>query len=435
MQGARARLRALFDRAVAAVSADVVMPSELPSAAGWLAIIAVGKAAGAMMRAATLRTVSPITGLIVAPPGGLPAGWTPPPSVAVVEGGHPIPNAGSVAGAQQALALAATLGPDDLLLALVSGGGSALMAAPAPGLTLAEKQAVTRALLHSGATIVEINRVRACLSRLKGGRLAAAARPARVATWLISDVPGDDPALVASGPTVLGTASLAEARAILRRHGIDSPPAARVLSDPANEPPRAEADAASEIRVLATARNALDAAGVLARELGYQVLDLGDDLQGEARDLAARHAGLALRWAATGARRAILSGGETTVTVTNPSGRGGRNLEYLLALAIALDGAPGVSALACDTDGVDGTEAVAGAMIFPDTLARARDAGLDARALLKQNDAFVFFEALGDLVVTGPTLTNVNDFRAILIDPGLAFRPFSRKGRRISGAR
>jgi hydroxypyruvate reductase len=327
-----------------------------------------------------------------------------------------VPNAGSVAAAEQALELAAALGPDDVLLALLSGGGSALMAAPAPGLTLAEKQAVTRAMLHSGAAIAEMNRVRACLSRIKGGRLAAAARPARVVTWLISDVPGDDPTLVASGPTLPGTASLADARDTLRRYGIDDAAAARVLADPGNEPPRADPNATPEVRILATARDALDAAGALARELGYEAIDLGDDLEGEARDLAAQHAALALRLAAEGQPRAILSGGETTVTVTNPSGRGGRNLEYLLALAIALRGAAGVSALACDTDGIDGTEAVAGAMIFPDTLARARAAGLHASSLLKENNAFVFFEALGDLVVTGPTLTNVNDFRVILID-------------------
>jgi hydroxypyruvate reductase len=238
-----------------------------------------------------------------------------------------------------------------------------------------------------------------------------------VVTWLISDVPGDDPTLVASGPTLPGTASLAEARDILRRYGIDNVAAARVLADPANEPPRADPDAASEVRILATARDALDAASALARQLGYEAIDLGDDLEGDARDLAALHAALALRLAAERRPHAILSGGETTVTVTNPFGRGGRNLEYLLALAIALDGAPGVSALACDTDGIDGTEPVAGAMIFPDSLARARSAGLDATSLLNQNNAFEFFEALGDLVVTGPTLTNVNDFRAILIEP------------------
>jgi glycerate 2-kinase len=417
VQEARARLRALFDRAVAAVSADAVMPKELPAARGRLVVIAVGKGAGAMMRAATQRATSPIAGLIVAPPRGLPAGWAPPSSVRVVEGGHPVPTAGSVAAAELALEMAAALGPDDVLLALLSGGGSALTAAPAQGLTLAEKQAVTRSLLRSGATIAEINRVRACLSRVKGGRLAAAAWPARVVTWLISDVPGDDPTLVASGPTLPGTASLAEARGILDRYGIDDDAAARILADPANEPPRADPNAAPEIRILATARDALDAAGALARELGYEPIDLGDDLEGEARELAAQHASLASRLVAEGRPRAILSGGETTVTVTNPSGRGGRNLEYLLALAIALDGAAGVSALACDTDGIDGTEAVAGAMIFPDTLARARAAGLGASALLKQNNAFVFFEALGDLVVTGPTLTNVNDFRAILFDP------------------
>ena len=278
---------------------------------------------------------------------------------------------------------------------------------------------MTRALLQSGATIAEINCVRKHLSSIKGGRLAVAAGAADVATWIISDVPGDDPSFVSSGPTVADLTTLEMAREIVAKYAIDAPENVRAaLDDPANETPSPDSLglAGGETRVIARARDALAAAGRLAAASGLIVTDLGDQLQAEARHLGASHAALARRLGRDGQDRVIISGGETTVTVVNKQGRGGRNLEYLLGLAITLNGAPGISALACDTDGIDGTENAAGAMIFPDTLARAVALGIDPAAHLAANNAYLFFEALGDLVVTGPTLTNVNDFRAILID-------------------
>ena len=395
------------------------MPRTLPiSAHGRTVVIAVGKAAAAMMRVAQARAARPLEGLIVTRYGHLPPQGTAGPGVEVIEAGHPYPDERSVAAAAQVLDMARDLDAGDRLLLLLSGGGSALLAAPAPSLTLDDKQGVTRALLQSGATIAEINCVRKHLSAIKGGRLAVAAGPAQVTTWIISDVPGDDPSYVSSGPTVADTTSLAEAREIIAEYGVEvSPQVAAALADPANETPEADTLglAGVETRVIARARDALVAAGAKAAELGYQVMDLGDQLQAEARHLGASHAALARRLAKDGKPRAILSGGETTVTVTNKSGRGGRNLEYLLGLAIALDGAPGISALACDTDGIDGTEDAAGAIVTPDTIARAKAAGLDPQRHLDRNDAYLFFKGLDDLVVTGPTLTNVNDFRAILI--------------------
>jgi hydroxypyruvate reductase len=321
--------------------------------------------------------------------------------------------------------MASGLTAHDQLLVLLSGGGSALMAAPAPGLTLDDKQAVTRALLRSGATIGEINCVRKHISAVKGGRLAVAAGPAKVTTLIISDVPGDDPSFVSSGPTVADETTLEMAREILARYRVEPPAGvAAALADPDNETPPADSLglAGAETLVIATARDALAAASRKAEAMGYVVTGLGDHLQAEARHLGAGHAALARRLAADGTKRAIISGGETTVTVVNKQGRGGRNLEYLLGMAIALQGAPGIFALACDTDGIDGTDAAAGAVVLPDTLERARRHGLDPASYLARNDAYCFFEALGDLVVTGPTLTNVNDFRAILID-GAATAP------------
>ena len=413
-------LRALFDTAVHAVSAEITMPRSLPiSPHGRTVVIAVGKAAAAMMRVAQARSSRPLEGLIVTRYGHLPPQGTSWPGVEVIEAGHPYPDDRSVAAASKVLDIAHSLEAGDRLLLLLSGGGSALLAAPAPGLTLDDKQGVTRALLQSGATIAEINCVRKHLSAIKGGRLAVAAGAAQVTTWIISDVPGDDPSYVSSGPTVADTTSLAEARDIIAEYGVDvSPQVAAVLADPANETPAADTLglAGVETRVIARARDALIAAGAKAAELGYQVMDLGDQLQAEARHLGASHAALARRLAKDGKSRAIVSGGETTVTVVNKDGRGGRNLEYLLGLAIALDGAPGISALACDTDGIDGTEDAAGAIVTPDTIARARAANLDPQRHLDRNEAYLFFDKLGDLVITGPTLTNVNDFRAILID-------------------
>ena len=396
------------------------MPGKLPQTPhGRTIVIAVGKAAADMMRVAQVRSPKPLTGLVVTRYDHLPksgANW---PDVEVIEAGHPFPDANSVKAARRALELAHSLDAGDHLLLLLSGGGSALLAAPAPGIELSDKQAVTRALLQSGATIAEINCVRKHLSAIKGGRLAVAAGAARVTTWIISDVPGDDPSFVSSGPTVADTTSLEAAREIIAEYGVDvSPAIAAALDDPANETPAADSlgIAGGETVIIARARDAMAAAGKRATAMAYQVMDLGDQLQAEARHLGASHAALARRLAKDGKRRAILSGGETTVAVINKAGRGGRNLEYLLGLAIALDGALGISALACDTDGIDGTENAAGAIVTPSTLARARELGLDPQAHLAANNAYLFFEALGDLVVTGPTLTNVNDFRAILIE-------------------
>ena len=330
-----------------------------------------------------------------------------------------MPDEAAAAAAGRALALARSLGADDLLLCLASGGGSALLASPAPGIGLAEKQALTRALLACGAAIGEINCVRKHLSAIKGGRLAAAAAPASVVTLAISDVPGDDPATIASGPTVADPTDGAAAAAILARYRIGTGAAVdAVLAGPAGETPDRLDNA--RFAIVARARDALDAAAREAARAGIEARVLGDDLAGEAAALGAAHAALAREVARAAAGPvALLSGGETGVTLPRPGfGRGGRNTEYLLALAAGLGGAPGIWALACDTDGIDGTEDSAGAVLAPDSLARAAAIGLDARAMLAAHDSYGFFAALGDLVVTGPTRTNVNDFRAILIDAG-----------------
>lgn len=415
-------MRTLFDTAVAAVSAEAVMPTQIPRAAGRTAIIAVGKAAAAMMDVALARCDGDIEGLVVTRYGHV-LGRAQDPRVEIIEAGHPVPDENSLCAARRALDMAHALGPRDRLLFLLSGGGSALLAAPADGVTLHEKQNITRALLRSGATISEINCVRKHLSRIKGGRLAQAAGLAPVTTLIISDIPGDDAAFVASGPTVAESSGLADARAILADYAIVAAPAiATALQSAENEVPSSDSLglAGSDNVIIGRAIDALAAAGDQARAQGWIVTNLGDRLQAEARHLGASHAGLARRLAAEGKARAIISGGETTVTVTNSNGRGGRNLEYLLGLAIALDGAPGIAALACDTDGIDGTEDAAGAMIFPDTLKRAREAGCNPHDYLERNDAYAFFLAIGDLVMTGPTQTNVNDFRVILIEGATA---------------
>ncbi|MBC7504405.1 MAG: DUF4147 domain-containing protein [Sandarakinorhabdus sp.] len=397
----KAALERLFGAAIAAVSAGAVMPRDLPP--GRLCVIAIGKAAAPMMAAVQARHLSsspvPLAGLVVAPHGHVPSGFGFA-GVEVITAGHPLPDADSVRAGVRALALAGALGPDDHLLALVSGGGSAVLAAPVAGLTLAEKVAVTNALLRSGAAIAEINAVRRTLSQIKGGGLAAACA-APVTTWVVSDIPGDDASLVASGPTISGGSG--DAREVLARYGIGLPAGVVLAASRALRP--------GAVRIIARARDALDAAGRLAANWGYAVTDLGDDLQGEARVLGAAHGALAL----AGGRRAIISGGEASVTVRGTTGRGGRNLEYALGLALALDGAPGIAALAADSDGIDGSSHAAGACIGPDTLARGRALGMDAAAYLAANDAHGYFAALGDLVVTGPTLTNVNDVRVILV--------------------
>jgi glycerate 2-kinase len=414
MPDPQAFLDRLFAAALAAVTADNRLPPHLPEPPpGRTVVVGAGKGAGAMARAVEAHWAGPLSGLVVTRYGHGAPTWR----IEVVEAAHPTPDAAGANAAVRILALARALGPGDLLLCLISGGGSALLAAPAAGVSLDDKRAVTRALLRSGAPIADINRVRKHLSAIKGGRWAAATA-ARVVTLAVSDVAGDDPSVIASGPTVADPTTLAEARAVLSRYGIEPPPpVAAALSDPANETPKPGDPrlARAEFRLIATARHALDAAAARARAEGAEPVVLGDAIEGEARDVAETMAEMAREIARTGPRPAVLlSGGETTVTVRG-GGRGGRNAEFLLALAIALDGLPGVHAIACDTDGIDGTEHAAGARIGPGTLARARALGHDPLADLAANDAFSFFEALGDLIVTGPTRTNVNDFRAILI--------------------
>lgn len=381
-------------------------------------VVAFGKAAAAMARAVEQHWDGPLSGLAVTRYGhGLACE-----RIEVVEASHPLPDEAGVRGARRMLELVSGLTADDLVLALVSGGGSALLTLPGPGLSLDDKRAVGRALLASGAPISEINTVRRHLSAIKGGRLAMAAAPARVETLVISDVPGDDPAQVASGPTVPDRTTPAEALAILQRRGVDVPERVRahLAGDAVLPPPDSPAFAhVRPPRVVASARGALEAAAKAASAAGLTPVMLSDALEGEAAAVGREQAAMARSIADAGlpARppAVILSGGETTVVVRNPDGRGGRNTEYLLSLAVALGGHRRIHAIACDTDGIDGTEDNAGAIATPDTLARAAAAGLDPAAMLEANDAYRLFQALGDLVVTGPTRTNVNDFRAVLI--------------------
>jgi hydroxypyruvate reductase len=386
-------------------------------------VLAAGKAAGSLVEVAERHYLDRLTpdrlsGLAVTRHGyGRPTRHIP-----VVEAGHPVPDEAGIAGAERTLALADVAGADDLVLVLLSGGASANWIAPAAGITLAQKQAVTRALLRSGAAIGEINAVRKHLSRIKGGRLAQRAHPARVLTLAISDVPGDDPAVIGSGPTVPDPTTLADARAIVRRHRLDLPDAAvRALEHPANETPKPgdAVFAGTEFAIVARPADALAAAEAQARAAGYDCIVLGDRLQGEARAVAAEHGRLARKLQAEGRRAVVLSGGELTVTLRG-RGRGGPNQEYALALAIALDGCPGTAALAADTDGTDGgggrPDDPAGAFVESTTLGRARALGLDPAAFLADNDSTGFFGRIGDLFVPGPTFTNVTDFRAIVVD-------------------
>lgn len=408
-------LKSLFAAAVAAVSPARCVPPHLPPPPrGRTVVIGFGKAAAAMARAVEDHWGGPLSGVVVTRYGH---GDTGAKRIEVIEAAHPLPDAQCLAAADSVLAAVAGLTVDDLVICLASGGGSSLLVRPAAAITLAEKRAVSAALLRSGATIAEINTVRKHLSAIKGGRLALACAPARVVNLVISDVPGDDASVVACGPTIASASTPAQARAILSRHAIAVPESvAAHLAGPAAATPAADHPAFARVttRVIATAAMALDAAAAAATAAGYTPLVLGDDLEGEARLVAADHAALAIRQAAEGAPVAILSGGETSVTVTG-GGRGGRNCEYLLALALALDGRSGIHALAADTDGIDGSEDNAGAVIGPDCLARARALGLDPARLLAGNDSYSLFAALGDLVMTGPTRTNVNDFRAILV--------------------
>jgi glycerate 2-kinase len=418
---ARAFLDGLFRTAIAAAHPSACLPQHLPPPAktGRLIVLAAGKAAGSMAEVAEgFYAGQPLTGLAVARQGyARPIKHFP-----MIEAGHPIPNAAGLEAAGQALKLAENAGPDDLVLVLLSGGASANWIAPAPGLTLTDKQTVTRALLRSGANIGEINTVRKHLSRIKGGRLAKLAQRARVLTLAISDVPGDDPAVIGSGPTVPDPTTLADARAIVSRYKLEIPQVVtRALNNPENESPKPN-DALferTEFKLIARPADAFRAAERKARLFGYEPIMLGDRIEGEARELGAEHAAHALRLQAEGRRAVLLSGGELTVTIRG-QGRGGPNQEYALALAMALKGAPGISALAGDTDGTDGgggsADDPAGAAIDPTTLDRARSLGLDPAHFLADNDSTGFFARLGDLVETGPTWTNVNDFRAIVVD-------------------
>lgn len=405
-------LKDLFSAAIAAADPALRVPPFLPGPpSGRTLVVGAGKASAAMALAVEQHWQGPLSGLVITRYGhGAPCK-----EIEIVEASHPVPDANGRDAALRMGELVKGLSADDLVLCLISGGGSALLAAPAPGLTLEDKQNVNRQLLSCGAPISEMNCVRKHLSALKGGRLAAAAYPAQIVSLVISDVPGDDPAIVASGPTVPDPTTCEEALAILRKYKFDLP--AHVwafLETPAAETPKPGDPRFAKVRteMIAAPAQSIAAAAKLAAAAGYRVIDLGDRIEGEARAVAREQAAQAL---ATKGPAVILSGGETTVTLKG-KGRGGRNAEFALALAIALDGKANISAIAGDTDGIDGSEDNAGALVTPDTLARARAKGIDAQAHLANNDAYSFFERLGDLVVTGPTRTNVNDFRAILID-------------------
>jgi hydroxypyruvate reductase len=416
---ARAELRALFDAAVAAADPRKVLASHLPPRPeGRCIVVGCGKSA-AVMAAALEDAWSdvPLQGTVVTRYGHTVRTR----HIEVIEASHPVPDANSERGARRLLERVRGLGPDDLVLALISGGGSALCAAPAEGLTLADKQAINRALLACGANISEMNCVRKHLSAIKGGRLAAAARPARVVTLAISDVPGDDPAVIASGPTVPDPTTFADARAIIARYGIK--PSAAVtarLEQATDETPKPADLPNSEFRLIATPMMALSRMAAVARGRGLTPIVLGDALEGEAREMGVVLAGIARSIRSHGQPlqppAVILSGGETTVTLgREPAGHGGRNTEFLLSLAVTLGGAAGIWAIAGDTDGLDGMDDIAGAIVTPDSLRRAHAKGLDPRAMLAGHDGHALFDAIGDAIRTGPTLTNVNDVRAILI--------------------
>src|SRR4051794_13540433 len=426
MTDRRPLLRAIFDAAVAAAHPDVVLRAHLrPLPKGRVICLAAGKAAAAMAAAAERYYLDEV-GL---PPSRLLGVATtrhghrvPTRRIEVVEAGHPVPDEAGLKGAEQALRLAEDANSGDLLLVLLSGGGSANWIAPVEGVSFAQKQQLTRALLRSGAPIGEVNTVRKHLSRIKGGRLARAGKLAEIVTLAISDVPHDDASAIASGPTVPDPTTLADARAIIAKYKLDIDPAIRAaLDDPKNESckPGDAAFARAQFELIARPKASLDAAVAKAKAAGYAIIELGADLEGEAREVAADHAQLALQARAQGRQVAIVSGGELTVTVRG-NGRGGPNQEYALALAGQLKDVSGISALAGDTDGADGgagsASDPAGAMIDGGTFAKMKSLGLDAQTYLENNDATAFFERTGDLLITGPTLTNVNDVRVILVD-------------------
>ena len=408
----------MFDAAIKAAQPALCVPLHLPARPkGRLIVIGAGKASAAMAKAVEDHWSGPLTGLVVTRYGYA----VPCKRIEIIESAHPVPDAASVTAARRILGTVSDLRADDVVLCLISGGGSSLLVAPLNGLTLEDKQAVNQALLKSGATISEMNCVRRHLSAVKGGRLAAACHPAKVVTLLISDVPGDRPMDIASGPTVPDPTTCADALAIIKRYAVELPASAMEILESGRGESIKPGDprlAGSETRFVATPQMALEAAAAVARDAGVPTHILGDSIEGEARDVGKVIAGIGLQVAQHQQPFAppciLLSGGETTVTVRG-RGRGGRNVEFLLSLAIALDGHPGIHALAGDTDGVDGLEEIAGAYIAPDTLERAWAKGIKPKESLADNDGHGFFEALGDSVITGPTLTNVNDFRAVLI--------------------
>ncbi len=418
VQSPRQLLGSMFAAAIRSAQPALCLPPHLPPPPrGRTLVLGAGKASAAMAQTLEQHWPGALSGLVVTRYGhGAPCR-----RIEIVEAAHPVPDAAGLAAAARIQALAHGLTGDDLVICLISGGGSALLALPAHGLTLADKQAVNRALLASGASITEMNCVRRHLSAIKGGRLAAACHPAQVVTLLISDVPGDNPIDIASGPTVADPTTCANALDVIRRYGIEVPPAVDdVLRSGRGESvkPGDSRLARAEARIVATPQLALEAAAALAREAGIAALILGDSIEGEARDVGKVMAGIARQVALHGQPAAapcvLLSGGETSVTLRG-HGRGGRNVEFLLSLGVALDSLAGVYALAGDTDGVDGMEEIAGAYLDPDSLARAWAFGINPKDSLANNDGHGFFEALGDSVVTGPTLTNVNDFRAIFV--------------------
>ncbi len=417
---ARAALRQIFDAAVASADPAAAVLRHLPNKPkGRCIVVGAGKASGSM--AAAIDAAWPdvdLSGVVVTRHGqGAPAG-----RIEVLEASHPTPDAMSEQAGRRILAAVQELTANDLVIALMSGGGSSLMVLPAGEMTLADKQAVNRSLLSSGANIVEMNAVRKHLSRIKGGRLALAARPARVVTLAISDIPGDDPAAIASGPTVADPGTLADVHEIVTRYKIDLPPAAAAALAAGGETPK-ELPAQNSVRVVVAPSLALASAALAASDAGLTPVILGDAIEGESRELGIVMAGIARSIQRNGLPvkppAVLLSGGETTVTIgKGPAGRGGRNTEFLLGFAIAAAGEPGVFAFAADSDGIDGTEDAAGAIVTPDTLARARAGNLDARQHLVAHDSYSIFAGIGDLIHTGPTGTNVNDIRAILISRG-----------------
>ena len=411
-------LKSMFQAAVDAALPSLCIPAHLPPRPkGRTVIIGAGKASGAMAKALEESWHGPLEGLVVTRYGYR----VPTERLEVVEAAHPVPDAAGRDAARRIFKLVQGLTKDDLVRCLISGGGSALLALPAEGVSLEDKQAVNKALLKSGATISEMNTVRKHLSAIKGGRLAAAAAPAKVIALMISDVPGDDPSIIASGPTVPDPSTNTDALGIIEKYRIEVPERVLKRLKTADETPKpGDARLAGvENIMIATPQASLEAAAAVARKAGVKPVILGDSIEGESRDVALVHAGIARQCAMRGQPEVppcvLISGGETTITLKG-KGKGGRNTEFLLALAIALDCLPGIYALAGDTDGVDGSEDNAGALIMPDTLARAEAAGLNAKAMLADNDPWTFFKGIGDLLVTGPTLTNVNDFRALLIE-------------------